>query len=90
MALNRLVPMLHVADIERSLAFYRERLGFTPVMFFYPDDVVALHRELTQRGVEVGELSVTFYRMKEFSFLDPDGHMLTFGQGTDEPPTPEE
>ena len=52
--------------------------------------MVALHRELTRAGIEVGELSVTFYRMKEFSFLDPDGHTLTFGQGTDEPPTPEE
>jgi hypothetical protein len=28
--------------------------------------------------------------MKEFSLLDPDGHMLTFGQDTDEPPTPDE
>jgi hypothetical protein len=28
--------------------------------------------------------------MKEFSLLDPDGHMLTFGQDTDEPPTPHE
>lgn len=128
MALTRLVPMLHVADIERSLAFYRERVGFTllspesavkewrwvdlmlaggltggpirekgattedwPVMFyFYPDDVVGLHETLRKRGVDVGGLCVTFYRMKEFSCLDPDGHMLTFGQETDEPPTPEE
>ena len=131
MALTRLVPMLHVVDVERSLAFYRDRLDFTllspeaavkewgwahirrdgvslmlaggltggpirekgdtgsdwPVMFyFYPDDVVALHGVLKARGVEVGDLCVTFYRMKEFSCLDPDGHMLTFGQETDEPP----
>ena len=135
MALTRLVPMLHVVDVDRSLAFYRDRLGFTllspesavkewgwahirrdgvslmlaggltggpirekgdtgsdwPVMFyFYPDDVVALHGVLKARGVEVGDLCVTFYRMKEFSCLDPDGHMLTFGQETDEPPTPDE
>jgi hypothetical protein len=38
----------------------------------------------------VGDLCVTFYQMKEFSCLDPDGHMLTFGQHTDEPPTPDE
>src|SRR4029450_3244624 len=116
MALTRLTPMLHVADVERSLAFYRDHLGFSvvspeggagglaggpirrpgdpgagwPVMFyFYPDDVESLHLALGSRGVEVGELCVTFYRMKEFSCLDPDGHMLTFGQETDEPPTPE-
>lgn len=60
-----------------------------PVMFyFYPDDVESLHRALGSRGVDVGGLCVTFYRMKEFSVLDPDGHMLTFGQETDEPPTP--
>jgi catechol 2,3-dioxygenase-like lactoylglutathione lyase family enzyme len=135
MTLTRLVPMLHVSDVERSLGFYRDHLGFTlvspesalreygwahirrdgvdlmlaggleggpirrpgattsdwPVMFyFYPDDVESLHRALGSRGVDVGELCVTFYRMKEFSLLDPDGHMLTFGQETDEPPTPEE
>jgi uncharacterized glyoxalase superfamily protein PhnB len=135
MTLARLTPMLHVADVERSLAFYRDNLGFTlmspesalrdfgwahirrdgvdlmlagglegsplrqpgaisadwPVMFyFYPDDVESLHRALGSRGVEVGKLCVTFYRMKEFSCLDPDGHMLTFGQETDEPPTPDE
>jgi hypothetical protein len=28
--------------------------------------------------------------MKEFSLLDPGGHRLTFGQDTDEPPTPDE
>src|SRR4029453_14552822 len=28
MALTRLTPMLHVADVERSLAFYRDHLGF--------------------------------------------------------------
>jgi hypothetical protein len=38
----------------------------------------------------VGKLYVTFYRMKEFSLLDPGGHRLTFGQDTDEPPTPDE
>jgi uncharacterized glyoxalase superfamily protein PhnB len=135
MALTRLVPMLHVSDIEQSLAFYRDGLGFTlrspesavrewkwahltcdgvelmlaggrtggpirlpsstgedwPAMYyFYPDDVAALHGALRAKGLAVGDLSVTFYQMKEFSCLDPDGHMLTFGQGTDEPPTPDD
>src|SRR4030095_14733674 len=47
-------------------------------LYFYPDDVESLHLALGSRGVEVGKLSVTFYRMKEFSCLDPDGPMLTF------------
>ena len=135
MTLARLTPMLHVADVQRSLGFYRDHLGFTlvspesalrdfhwahirrdgvdlmlaggleggplrrpgatgadwPVMFyFYPDDVESLHRALGSRGVDVGKLCVTVYRMKEFSCLDPDGHLLTFGQDTNEPPTPDE
>jgi catechol 2,3-dioxygenase-like lactoylglutathione lyase family enzyme len=53
MKLTRLTPMLHVSDIERSLAFYRDGLGFTLVL---PEAAV----------------------------------MLTFGQDTDEPPTPDE
>jgi uncharacterized glyoxalase superfamily protein PhnB len=132
MRLSRMVPMLHVSDSERSLAFYREALGFSlaspesvveewrwahirsggvelmlaegleggpirepgatgedwpAIYYFYPDDVVGLHAGLRARGVAVGDLCVTFYRMKEFSCLDPDGHMLSFGQETDEPAT---
>jgi len=135
MKLTRLTPLLHVSDVERSLAFYRDGLGFTlisseaavkewkwahlrmddvdlmlgggreggpirmpgstsedwPAMYyFYPDDVVAFHGALLEKGLPVGKLYVTFYRMKEFALLDPDGHMLTFGQDTDEPPTPDE
>lgn len=29
MTLTRMVSMLHVTDLERSLAFYRDTLGFT-------------------------------------------------------------
>ncbi len=58
--------------------------------YFYPDDVVALHGALGRKGIAVGDLCVTFYQMKESSCLDPDGHMLTFGQPTEEPPTPGE
>jgi hypothetical protein len=31
MKLTRLTPLLHVSDVERSLAFYRDGLGFTLV-----------------------------------------------------------
>jgi len=133
MTLTRLTPMLRVADVQRSPAFYRDHLGFMlvspesalrdfrwahirrdgvdlmlaggeggpvrppgatgadwPVNFyFYPDDIESLHRALGSRGVDVGTLRVTVYRMKEFSCLDPDGHLLTFGQDTNEPPTPD-
>jgi uncharacterized glyoxalase superfamily protein PhnB len=51
--------------------------------------VVALHAEAKGKAFQVSDLRVTFYGMKEFEVRDPDGHILWFGQETDEPPTPE-
>lgn len=55
--------------------------------YFYPDDVVALHQQLTARGHPAGKLRVTFYHMKEFELIDPDGYQLIFGQDTGEAPS---
>ncbi|QPJ60856.1 MAG: hypothetical protein G3M70_02710 [Candidatus Nitronauta litoralis] len=60
---------------------------FNTVFYFYPDDVVSLYEKLKQEGYSVTDLIVTFYQMKEFSLKDPDGHFLSFGQDTNEPPT---
>lgn len=60
---------------------------FNTVFYFYPEDVAALHEKLSNAGHAVTELIVTFYQMKEFSLKDPDGHLLSFGQDTDETPT---
>ncbi len=130
MALKDLIPMLGVEDVEKSITFYKDALGFekfqdvefkgkvawaiarsadTMLMFtcqpggaatvadrearkklyfyFYPDDVVALHAELKEKGYAVTDLRVTFYKMKEFELEDPDGYQLWFGQDSDEPPT---
>jgi len=59
------------------------------VYYFYPEDVAALRDSIIAKGGEVSELQVRFYGMKEFEMLDPDGHMLLFGQETGEAPTPE-
>lgn len=60
---------------------------FNVLFYFYPDDVEALHAKLSEAGFPVTELTVTFYGMKEFLLKDPDGHLLSFGQHSDEPPT---
>jgi uncharacterized glyoxalase superfamily protein PhnB len=52
-------------------------------------NVVDLHAEAKRKDFQVIDLRVTFYGMKEFEVRDPDGHILWFGQGTDEPPTSE-
>jgi catechol 2,3-dioxygenase-like lactoylglutathione lyase family enzyme len=50
------------------------------VVYLYPEDVVAYHREVRARGVAVPELDVTFYGMTEFRIDDPDGNRLWIGQ----------
>ena len=61
--------------------------GWPAIYYFYPEDVVALHTEVQRRAIPASDLRVTFYGMQEFEVRDPDGHILWFGQGTDEPPT---
>lgn len=75
--------------VERSCLKGDPRPGRKGLYFyFYPDNVVALHTSLRERGYQVSELRVTFYQMKEFELEDPDGYQLWFGQETNEPPTP--
>ena len=57
--------------------------------YFYTRDVVGLHDHIEDAGYPVSDYAVRFYRMKEIEVVDPDGHVLIFGQDTDEPPTPE-
>ena len=55
-----------------------------PVIFyFYPDDVVRLYAHVLAEGFEPTALTVTHYGMREFSLVDPDGHVLSFGQDAD-------
>jgi hypothetical protein len=55
----------------------------------HPENVVDLHAEAKRTELRVRDLRGTFYGMKDFEVRDPDGHILWFGQGTDEPPTSE-
>ena len=57
------------------------------IYYFYPEDVVALHQAWAQKGLPVGDLRMTEYRMREFELRDPDGYWLWFGQETSYPPT---
>jgi catechol 2,3-dioxygenase-like lactoylglutathione lyase family enzyme len=114
MKMNRLIPMLPVKSIPRSVEFY-EKLGFSverredrwgwamlrfddcrlmvdqsinrhpsaprlSVVYLYPKDVVDYHAQVRTRGLEVPDLGVTFYGMKEFRMHDPDGNQLWIGQ----------
>jgi uncharacterized glyoxalase superfamily protein PhnB len=54
------------------------------VLYLYPDDVVAYHRQVKSNGLAVPDLDVTFYGMTEFRLDDPDGNRLWIGQKTSE------
>lgn len=55
----------------------------TFVLYLYPDDVHAYHRELRGRGLDVPPICQPFYGMSEFRMEDPDGNRLWIGQKVD-------
>ena len=56
-----------------------------PVIFyFYPDDVMRLYAQVLAEGYKPTAMRVTHYGMREFSLVDPDGHVLSFGQDADQ------
>lgn len=130
--LKDMVTMLICDDVQESIRFYTELLGFRVVdrmddigktgwaslnhgpvqimlaspsylldpvkvqgrypqlmLYFYPEDVTGLHAEVCAAGYKPTDLVHRFYGMKEFELLDPSGHVLVFGEETDEPMTPE-
>lgn len=59
------------------------------LFYFYTEDVVQLRNHIDEKGYPVSDFAVRFYQMKEIELIDPEGHVLIFGQDTNEPPTPE-
>jgi catechol 2,3-dioxygenase-like lactoylglutathione lyase family enzyme len=59
-----------------------ERQGGTWDVFFWVNDVRALHAELAANGADVvyGPLVQEAYHMEEFAVRDEDGYILGFGQ----------
>ena len=56
----------------------------TSVLYLYPDDIGQYHQQIRQNGLDIPDLEVSFYGMKEFRFDDPDGNRLWIGQNTSE------
>ena len=118
-----LVPMLMCEDVQASIRFYTDVLGFevrgrmddvgatgfaslrngkTALMlaspsyipqgkkvdgcfpqsnyYFYVADAEALRQSIVEKGWEATECVDRFYDIKEFELVDPDGHVLVFGQ----------
>lgn len=57
------------------------RPAFERDVYFYVDDVDALHADLVRRGARVaGPPQRAPYGIREIEVVDRDGHRLTFGQ----------
>jgi glyoxylase I family protein len=72
--------LLEVFDMPRSIAFYRDTLGFEVEgkLFFACPDPEAAYRHLLGRGVAIDEPRVSQYGMKQLWLTDPDGFRLCF------------
>lgn len=54
--------------------------GLSGVLYFYPDDVTALHDSIKGKWRICEELGVRPHGMREFAVLDPNGYRLRFGE----------
>lgn len=50
------------------------------ILYLYPADIVEYHRQVKMNGLDVPDLSETFYGLTEFRIDDPDGNRLWIGQ----------
>lgn len=118
-----LVPMLMCADVQASVRFYRDVLGFEVVdrmddvgatgfaslrngaaqimlasptyipraprvegrypqaaCYFYVEDADALRESVVGADWPATECVDRFYGLREFEVVDPEGHVLLFGQ----------
>lgn len=51
-----------------------------PILYFYTDEVDALHQYLKAKGFAPSPLNTTSFGMREFEIIDPHGHRLGIGQ----------
>jgi len=50
------------------------------VLYLYTDNIETYHRQARANGLDIPDLDVTFYGMREFRIDDPDGNRLWIGQ----------
>ena len=49
-------------------------------LYFFVDNIDELHHLLRAKNIDVSDIALTHYRMKEFSLSDPDGNKIVIGQ----------
>lgn len=77
----------HLMHGETSIMLERaeplpENAGLSsPVsLYFFVDDVDALHHYLVSRGLQASSAETTAFQLREFSITDPENNILRLGQ----------
>lgn len=73
----------HSLNLEKGID-PQKNISWPTIFYFYPESVGELHSSLIKKGYKPTEILNTIYGMKEFSIQDPDGHMLSFGEDSNE------
>jgi catechol 2,3-dioxygenase-like lactoylglutathione lyase family enzyme len=92
MRVNEVVPFFAVKDMEKSIVFYIDGLGFEfknkwvedgviRWCRFFCDDAVGFYRDVTSRGIDASEPFVG-NMMWVTEMTDPDGYELLFESPT--------
>ena len=83
MALKNLVPMLNVSDIDASLAFYREALGFEVVSDNSEADIYLIWHLVTEERTDVRTYnSMSYYNCWGCGPAVSDVSVRQYTQGT--------
>lgn len=51
-------------------------------LYFFVDNIDELHHLLRAKNIDVSDIELTHYRMKEFSLPDPEGNKIVIGQNS--------
>ncbi len=54
------------------------------MLHYYTSDVLSQQRYMRARGIMVGEIEVTPYDIRQFHVTDPEGNLISVGQGARE------
>ncbi len=74
--------MLQV-DASYSITEKQFSKNSSPIsLYFFVDDVNELHHFLRAKNIDVSDVKLTHYGMKEFSLSDPDGNQIVIGQNS--------
>lgn len=67
---------IHLSKLDKALT-----LPIRPALYIFSNEIDKLYNSFLDRGVNIHRpIGDRDYQMRDFDIVDPDGHLLTFGQ----------